>query len=120
MMKHLIAGASPSIVNINCSHNNIAYLDVSSCKSLKTLELTYNVLDTINISNTNLTSFDCTMVGLGTVKSLNVSNCLYLEELNCRFNSIKELTLAGCVSLKKLICSYNNLTTLDISQSRCV
>jgi Leucine-rich repeat (LRR) protein len=117
MMKHLIAGASPSIVNINCSHNKIAYLDVSSCKSLRNLELTYNVLDTINISNTNLTSFDCTMVGLGTVKSLNVSNCLYLEELNCRFNSIKELTLAGCVSLKKLICSYNNLTTLDISQS---
>src|SRR4051812_19991145 len=56
----------------------------------------------LNISKKNLTG------------SLDCSDFINLEKLNCSQNQLTNLNLTGCVKLKELDCSNNNITNLPI------
>ena len=47
--------------------------------------------------------------------SLNLSNHVYLEELECSFNSLVDVNITQAVSLEKIIVYNNQLTSLDVS-----
>lgn len=48
-------------------------------------------------------------------ETLDLSNFVNLEELNCSENQLTSLNLDNCSKLKKLDCSDNQLTELDLS-----
>lgn len=73
---------------------NLAYVNVSGCSTLKSLDC-----------------YGCSL------KKLYVSECLALENLDCSRNVLTSLELSGCISLKDLDCSDNSLTNLNISGS---
>lgn len=73
---------------------NLAYVNVSGCSALKSLDC-----------------YSCSL------KKLYVSECLALENLDCSSNVLTSLELSGCISLKELDCSDNSLTNLNISGS---
>lgn len=46
---------------------------------------------------------------------VNLSDCLYLSNLDCNNNALTSLDLSGCSILKNLSCYFNNLSSLDVS-----
>ena len=82
---------------LDCSNNELAFLDVTKC--------------------TKLTQLYC---GGNELTDLDVSKCTELRELRCGFynepNDLTELDLSQCTKLQSLICENNLLTTLDISR----
>ena len=49
--------------------------------------------------------------------SLNVSNNIALEDLDCQRNQLTSLDASGCIALTTLYCYRNQLTSLDVSDN---
>ena len=47
--------------------------------------------------------------------TLDLSGCIYLQELFCSYNSLKFINVSGCTSLYTIWCSFNQLTSLNFS-----
>lgn len=67
---------------------NLAYVNVSGCSALKSL--------------------DCYRCSL---KELYVSGCIALENLDCSSNSLTNLDLSGCSELRELSCRNNKISS---------
>jgi len=59
-----------------------------------------------------LERLDCGKNGL---TSIDVSNCLSLKVLGCGGNQLTSLDVSGCSALERLHCPENRLTSLDVS-----
>lgn len=109
----LILPESRALRILNCSYNDLPYLDTSSCPMLKRLNCTGIEMNELDVShNTMLTSLSCGEMGL---HKLNLTGLVNLEELNCRNNSLTELDISSCTEMKMIDCSLNSLSDLDIS-----
>jgi hypothetical protein len=75
-----------NLTELSCDHNNLTYLDVSSCKGLIKLRCSYNQLN-----------------------HLNVSNCIALRDLRCNDNELTSLNVSNNTALTFLDCGNNNL-----------
>ncbi|MCO6146917.1 T9SS type A sorting domain-containing protein [Flavobacterium sp. NRK1] len=121
---------------LDCSHNTIVNLDVTSLEDLRELRCTNNTMITLNAAGlTHLELLDCSvnniaslnLDGLDSLKNLNtyinalnaldLSDLEYLEDLNCDSNNLSELNVSSLVNLTSLNCSNNQLTTLDLSSN---
>jgi len=65
--------------------------------------------------NDSLISLNCWMNRL---TELDVSKCVFLEELFCVSNRLTDLNVTGCVALEHLLCGRNSLTSLDLTSNR--
>ncbi|MFN8438480.1 MAG: hypothetical protein U0V72_12685 [Cytophagales bacterium] len=100
---------------LNCSANNLTYLDLSKNLSLTTLLCSYNFLSDLDLShNTALVELQCNSNHLN---SLNVSLNKILNSLNCSKNHLSSLDLSQNLALKDLYCGFNLLGSMDISQN---
>ena len=103
---------------LNCSHNNLTYMDLGILSGLKLEEVdcSYNKIWRIVMrSEEELVKFDCSNNEL---MALDVSRCYQLKQLNCSVNQLVELDVKNQTNLTLLDCHHNELTELDVSQNQ--
>jgi len=83
-----------SLMGIDCSVNNLSYLDLSNKQSLIAVLCEQNQLT-----------------------SINLNACPMLMQLSCDFNQLTELDLSDNVNLRALECGINYITELDLSNN---
>ena len=100
------------ITELDCSHNNLQLLDLSTLKGLKKLDVSYNSLVELTFAKeVVLERIDCSNNSLA---MLNLAGFTTIEELDCSNNRIGILNIAGLYRLKTLDCSDNLLNTLSV------
>lgn len=105
----------PELENLDCSENQLTWLDVSKNPKLKRLVCYENKLTSLDVSvNTSLTELHCYTNQL---TSLNLGENANLNKLNCVVNRLTSLDLSGNANLTILSCSSNLLTSLDVSNN---
>jgi len=101
-----------SLVELNCSNNQLTNMDLSQDTALTILYCNANNILNINISqNTNLSYLRCDNNQLST---LDLSQNNNLSFLRCNNNQLSNLDLLQNTSLTNFWCSDNQLTSLDI------
>ena len=103
---------------LNCSHNNLTYMDLGILHGLKLEEVdcSYNKIWRIVMrSEEELIKFDCSNNEL---MALDVSRCYQLKQLNCSVNQLVELDVKNQTNLTLLDCHHNELTELDVSRNQ--
>lgn len=103
-----------NLLILNCSNNEINYLDLSKNLKLQELYCSENKLNIIFLKNNiDLQILDCSSNYL---QRLNVSNNSKLLQLICSYNFLRELIISqNNYSIEWLQCNYNHLFELDIS-----
>jgi len=97
---------------LDCSSNNLTSLDVSSNHLLAYLDFSYNSLTTFNINgNTALTNLYCNN---NLLTSINVDGDTSLVILHCFQNQLTSLNLNSNISLDTLYSDNNQLISLFI------
>lgn len=93
--------------------NNNGEIDLSEALNVKYLNVADAQISNLSgIENfTNLIQLDCTMNKL---TSLDLSNLILLENLNCGYNLLENIIL-GQSKIKNLECYNNKLTSLNLS-----
>ncbi len=126
------------VTDIACSSKNIQDLSgIEYCTALETLNVANNQISSLDLSNnpaiwqlycynnTQLEALDlrnnimvkhicCDNCAL---KSLNVTNCGYLQFLTCIGNQLSKLDVSGSPLLTALYCDNNMLTALNIGSN---
>ena len=103
---------------LNCSHNNLTYMDLGILHGLKLEEVdcSYNKIWRIVMrSEEELVKFDCSNNEL---MALDVSRCYQLKQLNCSVNQLVELDVKNQTNLTLLDCHHNELTELNVSKNQ--
>jgi len=125
-----------ALIQLNCSGNQLIFLDVSQNTTLTDLVCNTNQLTSLNISqNTALTDLACvdnqlTSLDLSNnaaltylefqtnqLTTLDVSQNTNLTFLNCINNQLTSLDVSNNTALTYLTCRFNQLTSLDVSQN---
>jgi hypothetical protein len=98
-----------SLERLDCSHNQLATLSMSSNTSIIRFDCSNNLLTSLNLyAFYALIYIDCSN---NLLSSLDVSNNLALEWLICSNNLLTSLDVSSNTSLIELDCSYNNMAT---------
>ncbi|WP_159469507.1 hypothetical protein [Dyadobacter sp. 3J3] len=94
----------------------LKYLNVTACKSLKSLDCYGNILSSLDLTkNLALTDLNCSKNSL---TQLNVSSNTNLKSLNCSRNQLSALDFRNNRSLENLDFSENrSLTLLDVTKN---
>ena len=109
---------------LDCSFNHLAALDVSACTSITTLNCSHNYeITSLDVSaNSLLTYLDCSSGYLtgggwfpGQLTSLDLSSNAALTYLNCHGNQLTSIDLFFNTVLTYLDCSNNLLAALNVS-----
>ena len=113
----------PGLTELKAWDNDLASLDLSANKALSQLEIQRNPLTELSVADCpELIHIWCdglTKTGeeeiLGSLRSVSLTNCPKLEELNFQENSVETLSVSGCPALKKVYGWRNRLASLDLS-----
>ena len=117
-LKEYLPILSSGLKILNCSHNNLTYMDLGILFGLKLEEVdcSYNKIWRIVMrSEEELVKFDCSNNEL---MALDVSRCYQLKQLNCSVNQLVELDVKNQTNLTLLDCHHNELTELDVSRNQ--
>lgn len=105
----------PSLVSVDLSLNKLTKIDVSKNTELQQIKCEYNPIETLDFScNPKLTKVWCYATAL---KSIEVANCPLLDLLSCNDCKITKLNLSNNKKLTKLACSGNPLGVLDLNNN---
>lgn len=108
----------PSLKHLNCSNNNLEYINLNNNSKLYTLDCSFNKLEKLDISmNTQLHTLYCNSNSLLT---LNTTNNTELVALNCSNNQIYDLDLFENRKLYSLKCASNRLENLFLSLNQAL
>ena len=101
---------------INVYNKDISDLTgIEAFANLTKLSCSYNSLKTLNISNNIfLKELQCSYNSLN---SLNVSKNTFLNDLDCENNSLSSLDVSKNTEIKFLICNSNFIKSLDLSKN---
>lgn len=103
-----------TLTELNCSHNELTYLDFSQNTSLIELNCLNNNLTHLDILQ--LTALQELRCGSNQLTYLDVSQNSVISYLNCMFNQLNTINFSQNIALSFLQCQSNNLTHLDASQ----
>lgn len=128
-----------SISKLDCSHNFLSNLNVSSNIKLRRLYCNSNDLSSLSVSeNKELIGLTCDWndlesldvsenkelsdlrFGWNNLESLDVSSNVALTNLYCRSNQIKSLDLSKNINLMYLDCENNQLSNLDVTSNKAL
>ena len=109
----------PGLTELKAWDNDLASLDLSANKALSQLEIQRNPLTELSVADCpELIHIWCdglTKTGeeeiLGSLRSVSLTNCPKLEELNFQENSVETLSVSGCPALKKVYGWRNHRST---------
>lgn len=113
-LKYLNVTACKSLKSLDCYGNILSFLDLTKNLALTDLNCSKNALTQLDVSNnTNLKTLNCSRNQLS---ALDFRNNLGLESLN--FSENRSLTLLDVTKnnqLKEIGCVYTSLKTLDLT-----
>ena len=95
-------------------------LNLSNCKTLKSIYINNNFNDSPNFNEINLSgdsSLEDLYIWDTEFKSLNLSGCSTLRKIDCVRNKMTKMNIEGCSGLETLMCLRNELVELDVEQS---
>lgn len=103
------------LVDLRCGMNNLESIDLSKCTKLKHLNIYRNPLKSIDLSNnpdiTFLNFWQCQEL-----KSLDLSNCRELKNIDCSCNNLEILNISNCTKIKTLECTFSKISELNVSK----
>ena len=100
---------------LNCSANQLTYLDASTLNNLKKLNCSDNQLTNLNVTSlSSLKSLNC---AVNQLTILNLNELDNLKSLNCTLNQLNTLNLTELNYLRSLYCEENSLVTLFIKNN---
>lgn len=113
---------------LSCNDNEISKIDLSNNTALESLDCSANKLVQLDVSkNTMLNSLHCNSLKVnydgsidesrGKLKSIDITNNVALEYLDCSYNELANIDLAKNKNLVSIQCDNNNFTNLDISKN---
>ena len=113
----LDVSANTALKSLNCSHNNLLSLDLSSCKKLKELDISFNSCgSSSSISLPKSPSVEKLNISSVLLDDFDFSRFAKLKELDCSNCNLLALKPASMPLLEKLICSGNLLDTLNVNR----
>lgn len=102
----------PQLEELSAYHNNLTgLLDLRQCPKLKTLNVPYNQLNAIELSNQ--TELETLNVRNNNLTKLVLRNNSKIKTLICSYNKIRNLRINHCKDLKKIECENNLLESLE-------
>jgi uncharacterized repeat protein (TIGR02543 family) len=105
---------SQPVVSVELVDLGLTSLDVSACKSLKTLYCSDNRIGNLDLSGLgNLKSLAC---GNNNLTALILTGCTSLDNIDCDKNRLTAIDATPCTSLSTLSCSENMIDTLDVGR----
>lgn len=109
--------SNTALKSLNCSYNNLTRLNLSSCKKLKELDASSNFFgNSTEISFSKTSSLEKLNIASNFLNEFNFSRFSGLKELNCSDCNLSSLNPASMPALEKLICSKNSLDILNMSR----
>lgn len=109
--------SNTTLKSLNCSYNNLTRLNLSSCKKLKELDASSNFFgNSTEISFSKTSSLEKLNIASNFLNEFNFSRFSGLKELNCSDCNLSSLNPASMPALEKLICSKNSLDILNMSR----
>lgn len=109
--------SNTALKSLNCSYNNLTRLNLSSCKKLKELDASSNFFgNSTEISFSKTSSLKKLNIASNFLNEFNFSRFSGLKELNCSDCNLSSLNLSSMPALEKLICSKNSLDILNMSR----
>lgn len=109
--------SNTALKSLNCSYNNLTRLNLSSCKKLKELDASSNFFgNSTEISFSKTSSLEKLNIASNFLNEFNFSRISGLKELNCSDCNLSSLNPASMPALEKLICSKNSLDILNMSR----
>ena len=102
-----------ALTSLDCSNNQIYYLDVSKNTALTSLVCNNNLLNTLILpDNATLSILNCNKNHL---TYLDLSKCTALTSLNCSGNNLKSIDVSNKTALKSLYCINNLIEFINVS-----
>ena len=109
--------SNTALKSLDCSHNQLIQLDLSYCKKLKELNLSFNSFaDITSIVFPAPSSLEKLNISSVTAGDFDISRFSSLKELDCSSCGLMFLNLSSLTLLEKLICSDNFLDSLNLSR----
>ena len=103
-----------SVVSLNCSENELMYLDISTLTNLEELMCEGNSLYTLDLSgNPNLKTLNC---DYNYISDLVLGeSALSLTDISCEYNSLTDIDLEGAAAIETLHLNGNQIEDIDIT-----
>lgn len=102
-----------NLTELNCSNNNLQYLNIEGLGNLTVLDCSFNLLNNINLSSLiNLTDLSINNNLLG---SLQLNTLINLQTLNCSNNSLSSINVSNLTNLETFLCSNNQIELLNLN-----
>ena len=119
-LKTLFANDNPYLKTLNCSYNAIESLYLSNCTQLWKLDCRNNNITSLGTPPSSLQEIYAgsnkfsyfTLTGNSNLKTLDLRSCTSMTSVNCSNNALTTLTLTGCTALSTVNCYSNQLTSL--------
>ena len=93
---------------------NATYLDISKNTSLKTLDCSYNLLTSLDLSGTNVMTVNCSNNRIEQLTLPSRHNCS-LSNLDASYNNLSSVYSLNLPIISNLDLSYNQLTSFVVS-----
>jgi Leucine-rich repeat (LRR) protein len=100
---------------LNCSNNQIQFMNLTSNTSLFTLNCNNNALQEINL--VTLTELISLNISNNKLTELDLTNNGLLKRLNCSYNELNAIDVHANPELLMLVCFNNNISSLDVSNN---
>ena len=111
----------PNVTNLECNANDLKSSSLESLKyvpNLCELHCSHNKIEVLPDINTILPKLQIIRCSHNNLVSIDISNCVSLNQLICSFNNIKTIVLHNMPKLIDLYCYNNHLTTLVLTKCK--
>lgn len=104
-----------NMVALNCSGNQMEYMNLTANTSLVTLNCYNNVLKELDINS--LTELVSLNTSNNQLTKIDLTNNNLLKRLNCSNNELNSIDVHANSELLMLVCHNNNISSLDVSSN---
>lgn len=116
LLKQIVLTNNRNLSTLDLTSNQLtSIIGLNNASLLTKLYLSFNELETLSISNSNLEYLG---VSHNKLKSLSIRNATALQSLYMPLNELTSIDLSQNVFLKNLVLSANNLSIVDVSQNQ--
>jgi len=108
-------GSFPNAVGLDCSNNNLQFLDLSSSPSLTSINCNNNAIPSLDLSF--LTGLTTLRLNNNQVNGLVLTTNINLTTLDCSSNNLTILDTSNNILLETFVCNDNQLTSVNVTKN---
>lgn len=105
-----------SIKDLSCNKKNISEVDLSNLINLENLELMYNNIKTINLSNN--TKIKKIVLENNQISQIDLSKNVNLEHISLSYNKLSNINLENNINLKELWLNDTLISNINLSNQK--